>query len=71
MAENGELEEDEVQEFRPMDRDKAKKKAFTSYIPSALTTTSSDEALAKLLVNEFTSQQSSFMSLKETDRNAF
>nr|GEY99615.1 hypothetical protein [Tanacetum cinerariifolium] len=46
-------------------RDKAKKKAFTSYIPSALTTTSSDEALTKLLVNEFTSQQSSFMSMKE------
>nr|GFA25154.1 hypothetical protein [Tanacetum cinerariifolium] len=56
-------EEEEVLEVRPMSRDKAKKKASLSSISSTSSTPDNDEALARLLLNEFTSQTLSFMTV--------
>ena len=41
-----------MREVRPIGRDKAKKKGSALSIPSALSAAGSDEAMARLLVNE-------------------
>ena len=47
-----------------------KNKALASFTPSTSSIPGSDESLAKLLVNEYASQQTSFLSMNKTIRNA-
>ncbi|GJT93170.1 retrovirus-related pol polyprotein from transposon TNT 1-94 [Tanacetum coccineum] len=67
----GDKEEDEVQEVRLVSKDRAKKKAWTSSIPSTSSTADNDETLARLSVTEYASQTEPFMSMKQSDRDTF
>ncbi|GJY45881.1 hypothetical protein Tco_0434944 [Tanacetum coccineum] len=51
--------------------DKAKKKELASSIPSASSETGIDEALTKLLVNEYATHTDSFLTMKRSDREIF
>ncbi|GJU32749.1 CDPK-related kinase 3 [Tanacetum coccineum] len=71
-VEAGEEEEEEVKDVRrPMDMDRAKKKAVASSIPSTSFAADSDETLASSMVTGYASQTDSFMSMKKEDHVAF